>query len=287
MFRRILPLIVLLAVPLTRASAKGIDVSVAAGYENDRGKLLLQLADSKGRLPFLLSGNTVFWGNTNTLHQLEITWFDEGAGQRAVQVLVSGSENIVGQTVPVVMSDDLATVRCGDRLSDEFKKVSEARRARLEADIRAGKIALKTLPDLRQPLYLLQVKDTGEYVYITEPRFNFHGDFEVFVGGAKHMRRIPLESKDAGWKTVQPGVFRFASGGGVYLPIAIDLLNSKDGQRGSPTLIRGKNAKIEALQRVNMAREDIIKKFGLRSPPGVALRAPCGPVRTQGFAGER
>ncbi len=230
-------------------------------YRNEKGVLLLRFKDNSKLFP---SGNTVFIQRGSKLQQIEITMhsIDEGATDLSFS---NGS---------ISLSESEASLFCNDK-SSSFKPLSSAELAQVEKDIHTKKLSLSPLPKGEEPVYLLQVKDSDEFVYVSSPQYNFHGNFRVSIiknGKWKNIETLesPLqESSDLS------GLIRFKNGGALYVPGAIDLFLPPAKHRGSPTLVRQRNSKIETLIRPQLNQAQL-SKLGIR-PIKAAAQAisPC------------
>jgi len=163
---------------------------------------------------------------------------------------------------------------CTNRLI-QFRSVNETARAALQKQITSKNLKITFLPSIRIPLYFFQVQGKPEYILITEPKFNFHGDYEVLMGPLGRLKHIPTDPVPAPSRDRPAGTIRFQAGGGVYVPMSIDLFSAAAEQRGSPTLLRTGNSPIENLVRPKLKKADQ-SKFALRTPKIPRIPTPCG-----------
>ncbi len=253
--------IVLFAASLT---AQAAELKVERAYRDGRGAIVAEVSgqDPSGRLE---SGNTLFWGDERELLQLELTRDERDEAK-------SRSSGFEGGSIEV--SESVSEISCGDSRPGAFARLADDDTRRLEARIRSGSTRLRLLPEERRALYLFSIPGTRDVVFVTEPRFNFHGDYRVFVGPPGRLREVPL-AKVAG-KEVPSGRFFFKSGGGLYVPMAIDLLNPIPRERrGSPTLIRSGSEPLIALQPARLSRADLAR-LGFGKRPTSRPPNPCG-----------
>lgn len=229
---------------------------IESAWQDSDGELVIRFESDPSGFP---AGNTLFFGSERALFQIDSTW--------------SSPTSIHFRDGRIAMDDAKAVLSCGDN-DKELARLSGPALTQLESDVQRGKLQVKFLPEIQDPAYLLQVKGSDEFVYITAPRYNFHENFSVYMvrnGRWKKIETIPTP-KDPTANTTD--LIRFKNGGGVYIPAAIDLFTKSDRDKGSPTLIRHSGGRIEELTRPALKAGDLAR-IGIRFPRAAGVRTPC------------
>jgi hypothetical protein len=238
-------------------------LKIRNAFRSEQGDLIVRFEEDTRLFP---SGNTIFYKKGNALQQIEITFASNEESSQDYS-FVNGS---------LSLSDAQAELYCSES-NTELKPLSESAKAQLVSELRSKKLSLKMLPEIQEPVYLLQVKGTDELVYVTSPRYNFHGNHNVWLiseGSGSRKKKIETLESPVQQSSDLTGLIRFKSGGGLYIPGTIDLFLPPAKHRGTPTLIRTKGGKPEELVRPNLSRQHLLK-LGIKAPQNGPLMSPC------------
>jgi hypothetical protein len=259
-----------------------------AGIEN--AHIARAFRNSDGRLLVVFGPESMFWGSSQELHQLETTAVpttdSEAADDASSFTFFRGLARARAPAIKelngdIVIDTKGARVACSGANSAAYVPLSVAEQTALESQIRSGSTRLRALPRVLEPVYLFEApgteKNPGELVLVQSPIFNFRGDFHVSLGSETRLRPIAVRTDPEGQTESHRGRIEFASGGGLYIPLTIDFLG-REGNRGSPTLIRGHGDSIEALRRPHLSRRKL-EALGFGKPIFARLFTPCDPGR--------
>jgi hypothetical protein len=248
---------------------------IDAAFEGPRGRLIVAFAP--GPDPGLASGNRLFFGDSGMLRQLDAETRPEGLGSAGEVSFFRGVKRFGSMS----WSDRELEVSCtqGER-SESYVALSRSRLAELERSIASGATRLGYLPDVLEPLFLFRTGRPGELVFVAAPVFNFHGDFRVWIQNGEKRRALEVRTDSGNWREEPPGRIALASGGGIYVPLTIDLLKTRDrSERGSPVLIRSAGAEVERLEMPRGIARSRIERFGFGKPVFGRIHTPCDPGR--------
>lgn len=244
-------------------SAAPSAAKIRNAYRSDQGDLIVRFEEDSRLFP---AGNTIFYKKGNFLQQIEISLASDEESSQDYS-FVNGS---------LSLSDAQADLYCSESNS-ELKALGDTAKATLASELRSKKLSLKFLPEIQEPVYLLQVKGTGELIYVISPRYNFHGNHDVWlISNSSGLRKKKIETLESPIRQSSDltGLIRFKNGGGLYIPGTIDLFLPPAKHRGTPTLIRTKGAKPEELVRPSLSRE-LLLKLGIKTPQSSPLLSPC------------
>lgn len=233
---------------------------IRSAYQSEQGALIIRFEDNARFFP---AGNTVFFKKGGSLQQIELSVSSDD----------DGSQDVSFSNGSVSFSGNQAALYCHG-IGTDLRALTEAEMALLASDLRSKKLNLKFLPEVHEPAYLLQVKGSNELVYVTSPRYNFHGNYRVWLMHGN--RRTKVETIETALRESSDlaGMVRFKNGGGLYVPGTIDLFLPPAKHRGSPSLIRAKGGKLEALVRPNLTRKQLLE-LGIKSPRSEMPISPC------------
>lgn len=240
--------------------ASRASISVTEVYEMGDGHRLVQISSTDH--PELLGADRIFWGKGSDLYQLDLTFESESDTAR----LMEFRANTNPDTHEIFLDRSSASASCGER-KKLLKKIDAKT---LDQEIQSGKIHIYYIPDVKEPAYLFQVPGKNEFVSVKESPFNIGQIYEVRIGPLGHMKKVELEY--GGRK--REGLIRFKSGGGIYIPTAIDLFSKAAKDRGQPSLMRTKMALMETLIKPRLTAKNL-SAAGMKSVSLPQLRTPC------------
>jgi hypothetical protein len=254
---------VTLAFLFSSAASAAIDSHVEAAYRSSRGELIALVANG--------SGKGIFWGNLAELHQLEVLGQAPAASDTTI-AFYRGLNNGKERSGEIEVDPTGVRIQCDPRDGTEaFAPLSRSGLAALAMSIREGKTKVSAPKELLEPLYLFEAGK--ELVLVMGPVFNFRGDFRVLMGQSGHLRPIAVDHSPARVSEAEQGHIRFARGGGLFIPLTIDL-SGHQGNRGTPALIRADGAPMEALSMPHLSRAEI-ERLGFGRPIHAPLYNPC------------
>lgn len=243
------------------ASTGGSDApKIRSAYQSEQGALIIRFEDNAHFFP---AGNTVFFKKGSSLQQIELSVSSDD----------DDSQDVSFSNGSVSFSGNQAALYCHGNGTD-LRALTDAETALLTSDLRSKKLNLKFLPEVHEPAYLLQVKGSNELVYVTSPRYNFHGNYRVWLMHGNRRTKVETIESALQESSDLAGMVRFKNGGGLYIPGTIDLFLPPSKHRGTPSLIRTKGAKLEELVRPSLSRQQLLR-FGIKSPSSQTPSSPC------------
>jgi hypothetical protein len=233
---------------------------IERAFQDSRGGLLVQFQSDPQLFP---TENRYFFGTAKSLQQLDAQ----------VRFSKKNPSSVYFGVGTISFEEAQATVSCEDG-DTVWARLNEQGLARLGKNIETGKTRMKLLPEVQEPDFFLQVKDTDEFVYVTSPRFNFHENYEVHMGHLGRWKKIKTVAtpQETSWNSA--GMIHFQGGGGIYVPVAIDLFASSSRHRGSAILIRSLGSRSEQLVRPAL-NPKVVRAAGVRVPAEIPLATPC------------
>lgn len=193
--------VILVFALLAESGVFALNLQIDKGYQDEKGNLLIVFKDQFSH--DILRDSNKFFGTSETLHQFKIT--SESSFRPEVYTFeLNGKRNPRGE---FRVLDSLKMV-CGDNKDKVFSPISSDLKAKLEENIRRGKLPLRTLPDERYTIGLLRSKNEGHFIYV-DGSYRSNGKVRLFHGMPKKMRE--LEVVNSGRRS-QNGYFVEAEG---------------------------------------------------------------------------
>jgi hypothetical protein len=244
-------------------SSQHPNLHIRSAFKDSTGRLVVRFEDHG-----FSKQSALFFQNGNTLLQIEANWDPIETD--------SNSESTMLSQGWITFNKNKATLQCPDKENDiEFKALDADEVKSILTIIRAEKLKLHPLPQAQEPVYLLQVKGRNEYVYVTAPRYGFDGNYSVYLIQNSKWKKLETLSSSLQELSLHPDLIRLANGGGIYIPAAIDLFLKPAQHRGSPTLMRSAEGKIEELVRPKMNKQ-LMKRLKISVPsPKPKEYSPC------------
>jgi hypothetical protein len=243
------------------------DLQIVQGFHSSGGQILVEVSASQ-----IPSGNVFFLGSSHSLHQLELTWDDSIENERSL-TYVTETQN---EPRELSVKNQTAEVQGLHRVSHMIRLTAQDL-MKLQKNIAQNTISVHMLPSKWKSKFLFAVPGTGEYVLVKEPVFDFHGNYQVFIGRADHLQELAVDVP-ADWRQ-SAGRIRFKNGGGLVIPQMADLVSgSSTITTETSVLLRpGKgdstvHSKAEVLSLPRLSRQELAR-FGFIETGKPALSA--------------